>query len=59
MSNVLPFERAFVATDMTIDEIREKAREKGWPGVHIDMDGYLATGVLMVKRLTRKVAYNE
>ena len=58
MSNVLPFDVTFVATDMSINEVREIAREKGWPGVHIDMNGYRLTGVLVVKRLTRKVAYN-
>ena len=59
MSNVIPFDVVFVATDMTVHEVRETARERGWPGVHIDMDKYMTTGVLTVKRLTCKVAYNE
>jgi len=59
MSNILPFERAFDATEMTVGEIRQTARTKGWPGVHIEMDNFLATGVLLVTRLTRREAFNE
>jgi len=59
MSNILPFERAFIATDMTVDEIRQTARAKSWPGIHICSEQWLATGILVVERLTRKKAYNE
>jgi len=59
MSNVIPFERAFIATDLTVDEVRERVREKGWPGCHIDIDEFKKTGVMVVKRLTRKEAFNE
>lgn len=58
MSNVIKFERMFVATDMTVTEIREKARGMGWPGIHICSEKWLATGILVVERLTRKDAYN-
>lgn len=59
MSNVIPFDVTFDATDMTHNELREKVREKGWPGCHLDIAGWRRTGILLVKRLTCKVAYNE
>ena len=59
MSNVIPFDVEFDGTDMSVDQVREKARSKGWPGVHIDMDGLLATGTLMIRRLTRSAVYGD
>lgn len=59
MSNVLPFDVTFIGTDMSHSEVRETIREKGWPGGHLDMDGWRDTGVQVITRLTKKDAYNE
>ena len=59
MGAVIPFAVEFDATDMSIDAIREEARERGWPGIHIDIDDFKKTGKLIVRRLSRKEAYCE
>ncbi len=59
VNNIIPLDREFIATDMTLNEIREKARGMGWPGIHICSEKWLATGILVVERLTRKKAYDE
>ena len=59
MGVVIPFIREFDATDMTIEKIREKARELGWPGIHIDGDEVARTGRCIVKRLSRRHVYPD
>lgn len=57
MDNVIPFDVEFDGTDMTVSEIQEKARSKGWPGLHIDMSKWHDGGPLPIKRMTEAAAY--
>ena len=63
MSNIIPFERAFDATDMTVDESREQTRTKDsdmkFFATAAKYDNTMLTKAMMVLRLTRQAAYNE
>ena len=56
MNNVIPFVRSFNATHMTQYQIRDRARELGWPGIRIDTSRFNETGILIVERMSRKRA---
>ena len=56
---ILKFKREFDATNMTIEQIKAKARELGWPGLRIDANRFHETGVVMVSRMSRKAAYGD
>lgn len=52
MSNILPFDDRFDATDLTIEQIRMAVRHRGWSGMQIDGDQWFRTGRLIVYRLS-------
>lgn len=57
-AEILPFDVEFDASDMNVDQIRRKARELGWPGVHIDVHRMLkGDGRTIVRRLSRREAF--
>lgn len=56
MNNVIPFVRSFVGTHMSQYEIRDRARELGWPGIRIDARQFNDTGILIVERMSQKRA---
>ena len=47
-------EISFDATNMTIDEIREEARNRNWRGLRINTEKFARTGVLTVLRLNNR-----
>jgi hypothetical protein len=51
---VLKFNTKFDGTHMSADQIREEARKRGWPGIRLDASEFMNTGVLTVRRLTKK-----
>lgn len=58
-AKIIPFDREFDGTDMTIEQIRAEARERGWPGIRIDAVRFNTGGKLIVERMPRRVAYGE
>ncbi len=54
---VLEFDREFDGTHLTCEQIRERVRERGWPGFQIDATEYNHTGRLMIRRISTKRAY--
>lgn len=62
-AQILPFDTRFIAVDekqdinMTIEQIRERCRQMGWPGMRIDWPEFDRTGILVIYRMTKKDAY--
>lgn len=59
MGDVVRLDIQFDATVMTCDEIRQDARQRGWPGISINADEFQKTGRLIVRRLSKKHAFFE
>ena len=51
-AEIIAFDSAFDGSHMTIEEVRQEARNRGWAGIQIDVPEFNATGVLMVRRLS-------
>ena len=47
-------EISFDATNMTINEIREEARNRNWRGIRIDTEKFVRTGILTALRLKKQ-----
>ena len=58
-AKIIAFDRAFDATNMTIEEIRAEARSRGWPGIRIDAVKFNEGGVLIVERMSKRRADGE
>jgi len=51
---LLKFDHQFDGTHMSPQQIMAKARQKGWPGIRIDANEFMQTGVLVIRRLPKR-----
>lgn len=54
MCEIIKFCRSFDGTNMTINQIRDKARALGWPGLRISAPYFVKTGQIKVERMTKR-----
>ena len=58
-AKIIAFDRAFDGSGMTIEQIRQEARKRGWPGIRIDAVKFIETDKLIVERMSQKRADGE
>lgn len=59
MDNVVQFTHKFDATDMTYEQMKQRARDLGWVGIRIIAKDVIETDRVIVRRISRKDALDE